>query len=164
MRKELMIALALAVTTGPLSAQDSPVLTYWPALKSAAINDLVGAFNQIGSRAGQLRAAMPQSDAEAFDAVMLDVMGALASFREIGLKARPTAGAIRPAQSRPDRVPQLALEVNSLVRLFERLRKSAPDRAGEKLLAAAEKSARKMGAALPYLLPTVSHAPLGGTP
>jgi hypothetical protein len=72
------IAIIFALFAGgPLSAQDSPVLTYWPALKRAGINDLVSAFNQIGSRTIRLRAVMPQADAEAFDAVMLDMMGAL---------------------------------------------------------------------------------------
>jgi hypothetical protein len=142
----------------PVPAQDSPVLTYWRARKSAAINDLVSAFNQIGYHASQLRAAMPQSDAEAFDALMLDMMGALVSLPEIRLKTKPTAGAIRPLESRPNRVPQLTREVDGLVRFFHRLRKNATDRASQKLFGGAEKSARKMAAALSYASPTMSIA------
>jgi hypothetical protein len=157
------IAVAFALFAGgPLSAQDGPILTYWPALKRAAINDLVSAFNQIGSRATRLRAVMSQADAEAFDAVMLDMMGALLSLPEIRLKTKPTAGAIRPLESRPNRVPQLTPEVDGLVRFFDRLRKNATDPAGQKLFDGAEKSARKMAAALPYASPTVSRVPMGG--
>jgi len=154
------IAISFALlAAGPVPAQDSPVPTYWRARKSAAINDLVGAFNQIGSHAGQLRAAMPQSDADAFDAMMLDMMGALVSLPEIRLKTKPTAGAIHPIEAQPNRVPQLTPEVDGLVRFFHRLRKNATDSASQKLFNGAEKSARKMAAALSYASPTVSSVP-----
>ena len=161
------VSIAISYTllaAGPVSAQDSPVLTYGRARKSAAINDLVSAFNQIGSHAGQLRVAMPQSDAEAFDAVMLDMMGALLSLPEIRLKTKPTAGTIRPLEFRPNRVPQLTPEVDGLVRFFHQLRKNATDRASRKLFDGAEKSARKMTAALFLCVAHRVESPLSGDP
>jgi hypothetical protein len=68
---------------------------------------------------------------------------------------------MRPLESRPNRVPQLAPEVDGLVRFFHRLRKNAADRASQRLFDGAEKSARKMAVALPYASRTVSRVPLG---
>jgi hypothetical protein len=150
---DLFLTLAL-VAVPPLTAQDGPAPAYWAAQRRASVNDLVSAFNRISSHAGQLRAAMPKSDAEAFDAVMMDMMGALVSLPAIGLKDKPTPGAIRPTEVRPDRVGQLLPEAEGLVRFFERLRKS--DASRQELFAGAEKSARRMAAALPNALPTVS--------
>jgi len=156
----IRIAVSLALLAGGAAAQVGPASAYWDAQKSSAVHDLVSAFNQIASHAGRMRVAMSQPDADAFDAVMLDMMGALASFPGISWKDKPTSAAIRPVEARPGRVSQLKPEVEAMVRFFERLQKSSSDTAGRKLFADAQRSARKMAAALPNVLPTVAGLPV----
>jgi ABC-type enterochelin transport system substrate-binding protein len=154
--RTVQLAISVAVLLSTASAQDGPASVYWAAQKTAATDRLVGAFNQIASHAGQLRVAMAPSDADGFDAVMLDVMGALASLPGIAWKEEHAPATVRPAEARPGRISQLQPEVEALVRFFERLKNSAGSRPNQKLFANAEKSARKMGASLPDTLPTVS--------
>jgi hypothetical protein len=138
------------------SAQDNSGQSYWAARSAGSVHALVDGFNRIGGHAAQMRSAMSPSDAQVFDAVMLDMMSAIEALAGIGLPDKRKTGAIRPATPRPDRIPQLQPEMEGLVRFFERLRKSATSRADRRLFASAAASSRQMLAALPAVLPTIS--------
>jgi hypothetical protein len=133
----------------------TPGVAYWEAKKIAAVTDLVGAFNQIASHAGELRSGMKVRDAEAFDAVMLDMMGALAAIPEIGISDSGGRDVIRPREPRPDRVSQLQPDMAGLVQFFKRLQNDSGGSSARGRFATAEKQARKMLAALPVVLPTL---------
>jgi len=128
---------------------------YWAAQKGGAMREVVEGFNRIGARAGKLRQAMSGQDAEAFDAVMHDIMGALAALPEVEVKGGSKPDAIRVEGARPDRIGQLRPEVAGLVKFFGRYRDSAESAENRKLFGEAEKRARRMLAALPLVMPVV---------
>jgi len=130
----------------------SPGSAYWEAKKNAAVTGLVRAFNQIASRSGELRSGMKVRDAEAFDAVMMDIMGALAAIPEIGISESGGRDTIRPRGPRPDRVAQLGPDMAGLIEFLKRLQNESWDSSVRRRFSTAEKQARKMLAALPEVL------------
>jgi hypothetical protein len=160
-RYAVLTALAIpAARAQGEPAVSSPVLTYPAAKKFPAVWQVVEAFNHLGSQAVQLRSAMRPSDAEAFDAVMLDIMGALAAIPEIGVRDSSSPDRIKPLRSRPDRVDQLRPDLAALGNFFRRLRDESSRSADRKLFGSAEKQAQKMLGALPDIMPTVAaHGP-----
>jgi len=124
--------------------------------KFVAGNDLVTGFNAIGSHAAALRRAMKREDADAFDAVMLDVMSALIALPDLRLVHSGDANRITPRMPRYDRVPQIGPDLLALERFFSRLRQASSSVADARLFTNAQKSARRMLSALPFVLATVS--------
>ena len=123
--------------------------------RSVAVLAVVSGFNGIGLRGADLRHAMKTEDAEAFDAVMLDLMGALIAVPSFGLAGSGDATKIAPRKPRYDRIPQIGPELLALDKFFARLQVcSLPAEA--RIFADARKNVRKMLSALPIVLPTIS--------
>jgi len=68
---------------------------------------------------------MRAEDAQAFDAVMLDIMSALISLPGIGVAQSGDAARISPRRPRYDRVSQIAPDILALERLFGRLQQAS---------------------------------------
>lgn len=123
-----------------------------------AVRDVAQGFNRIGSHAVDLRRAMTREDAEAFDAVMLDVMSSLIALPYFGLRDRDSGDPVllRPTRPRYDRIPQIGRDLQALDRFFVRLQLTAQSTADARLFARAGKDVRRMLAALPEALPVIS--------
>jgi len=117
---------------------------------------LVEGFNGLGNHAVELRRAMTPSDAEAFDAVMMDVMGALIALPCLQLRSRDHPYLLRPPGPRYDRIPQLDPDLQALDGFFARLQQTASSAADARMFGRARKNVRKMLAALPAAMPTLS--------
>jgi hypothetical protein len=165
----LVLSLRVSLASLPLYAQAgsdfelaTPVKT--PSLapgnialrRFVAVNDLVSGFNGMGRRAADLRHAMKREEAEAFDAVMLDVMGALIALPSFGLVDSGDATRIRPRKPRYDRIPQIGPDLLALDKFFARLQHASSSASDARMFASARKDVRRMLSALPILLPTVS--------
>jgi hypothetical protein len=124
--------------------------------RSVAVNDLVSGFNGVGRHAADLRRAMKREDAEAFDAVMLDVMGGLIALPSFGLADSGDATRITPRKPRYDRIPQIGPDLLALDKFFARLQQSSSSVSEAAMFASARKNLRRMLSALPIVLPTVS--------
>jgi hypothetical protein len=133
-------------------------------LKSLAVRDLTMGFNTIGQHASVLRGAMSTRDAEAFDAVMLDVMSALLALPGVDLAPSGDPARITPTAPRYDRIPQIAPDLLGLENFFARLDKTARSASQSRLFDQARKSVQKMLKALPRALPTLSVQQQGGAP
>jgi len=116
---------------------------------------VVQGFNEIGTQAVELRRGMTRRDAEAFDAVMLDVMSALTALPYVRMVNSPPVGLV-PDRPRYDRVPQLEPDLRALERFFARLQGTATSPAEARLFARSRKSVRKMLAGLPEIMPTLA--------
>lgn len=99
---------------------------------------------------------MSAEDADAFDAVMLDIMGALIALPVVGVAHSGDPTRITPRMPRYDRIPQIAPDLLALGKFFGRLQEAGLPASNGRMFARARKDAQKMLAALPYLLPTVT--------
>lgn len=127
-----------------------------PNALHSAVAVMVSQFNAIGGHAAKLRQAMTQKDAEAFDAVMRDVMSALMALPGISAKSPHNPETILPEKARPDRITQLGPDLVGLERFFERLSRTTGTAEDRKMFRDAQHNTRKMLAALPSSVPTVS--------
>ena len=134
----------------------SPVPCNLAWQRFVAVNKLVSGFNGIARRAAELRGAIKREDAEAFDAVMLDVVGALIALPSFGLVDSGDATRIRPGKPRYDRIHQIGPDLQALDTFFARVQHASSSASDARMFASARKDVRKMLSALPILLPTVS--------
>ena len=128
-------------------------------LKAAAVNKVVDAFNRIGMHGAELRKTMSPDEAIAFDAIMIDVMAALATIPGISLKNWDNPETIKPQRPKPERLSQLAPNLAGLDKFFARLLAASRNSADRAVLTSAQKSLGQMIAALPDVLPIVSAPP-----
>ena len=98
---------------------------------------------------------MTRIDAEAFDAVMFDVMSGLMALPYIRLGG-PCNPRLCPPGPRPDRILQIDPDLRALDRFFSRLQRTSSPAGDARLFASARKSVKRMLASLPAILPTVS--------
>ncbi len=160
----LLLAGVMPAASGQAFANDhlavsSPMRAYSDTKRFTATLDVVAAFNQIGSHAAQMRALMPRADADAFDAVMTDLMGALAALPGIAVRDSGRTDLIKPRNPRPDRLPQIRPELVGLAYFFGRLEVASSTPADRKLFAAAGKQAHRMLAGIQDALPTLDAPP-----
>jgi hypothetical protein len=125
----------------------------------AAVNDVVSAFNYIGGHASELRRLMSERDAQAFDAVVEDIMAALLALPDIAVRVPAGTGTIKPRRARPDRVAQLVPDLTGLGQFFDRIAANRAGKADLNLLRACRSRVRQMLRAVPLLLPTVPAKP-----
>lgn len=123
-----------------------------------AEREFVAAFDAVGGHARELRRAMIALDAEAFDAVILDLMGALIALPYFRL-GDGDPGLVRPRRPRPDRIPRIEPDLRGLDRFFERLSRTASSEADSRMFTRARKDAQRMLAGLATVLPPVSAKP-----
>ena len=162
------LSLLAVFTAAPGGAQarfddgvGGPDRTWSPV--AAATQEVLQGFNEIGSHAGQLRLAMAPIDASAFDGAMFDVMSGLMALPYIRLGG-PCHPRICPTEPRPERISQIDPDVRALDRFFARLQGTTSSAADVRLFASARKNVKRMLAALPAILPTVSAKSLAGAP
>jgi len=146
--------LVLAAAVWPAFGQSEESILPSDRARAAAVADLTAGFNAIGGRASELRRAMKPNDADAFDAVMRDVMGALMALPGISSAPSPDLGTI-VAKPRPDRIGQLVPDLTGMERFFCRLSQTSDTPAQRRIFQRAHKDVVKMLAALPAALPTV---------
>jgi hypothetical protein len=131
--------------------------------RAVAVANLVAGFNAIGQHAAKLRQAMKPGDAEAFEAVMEDVMSALMALPGISVRNPHNPETITPDQARPNRIAQLAPDLAGLEKFFGRLARTSGAPGGRKMFCQAQQNIKKMLAALPASLPTVDIQTLRGS-
>lgn len=102
---------------------------------------------------------MSAEDADAFDAVMLDIMGALIALPVVGVAHSGDPTRITPRMPRYDRIPQIAPDLLALGKFFGRLQEAGLPASNGRMFARARKDAQKMLAALPC--PKTFSAPPG---
>lgn len=131
----------------------SPVVENSAAARSRAVVELTQGFNALGGNASAYRRSMSAGDGRAFDAVMLDLMGALMALP--GISRRDSHGAaIAPSGSRPDRIPQIVPDLEGLKAFFQRLSAASRSDADRKMFNRARKSTTRMLAAVSEAMPT----------
>lgn len=124
--------------------------------KAVALADLTAGFNYIAGHAAEFRRLMTTADAEAFDAVVEDIMAALLAIPEIALKNQTNAETIRPRAPRPERLPQVIPDLTALDRFFGRIQVQYSGKPESKLLSSARAAIKKSLRAFSTLQPTVS--------
>ena len=157
--RALLLGLALlAAASRPVQAQyESELRGLDPgALRKAAVHDIVAGFNRLGSHAADLKTAMTAHDADAFDAVLLEIMSGLIALPEFGLRNSGDPDLIRPAKPRSDVVARLGSDLRVLEGLLARLQSSASSAAQVRMFNQARKDARKVSVGLQQVLPLVS--------
>ena len=153
MARSVVSDVVLATMIAPSPGGGAPQHTERHAV---ALADTTSGFNYIGSHAVQLRGFMTAAEAEAFYAIIEDVMAALLALPEISLKRPQGSDLVQPRRARPDRLPQGAPNLNALDRFFTRLLDRANNASDRKLLLSSRAAARRALRGFSELQPLVS--------